>query len=383
MQRKQVYQYLNDALSMAGHALVVADTNGFVSLGKNVLSDAALRDNFYAKLIDRIGRVVVDTRKYYGSNFDLRKEPFEFGAMLEKIHVEPIPAKINNSYDLTNGSVVNVGVVYKPTINVHVFSGTDTWEVPVTIVEEQIRTAFLSEEAMAAFISSIYVQLESSLEVYYEKIESATMATFIALLFNEDSTARPLKFNLAAFYAGQQNPPTLEKALQDPAFIRYTLEKIKKVSKLMTKMSDVFNPENAQRHTPLDLQKWAIHTDLATALDTIVKSTSFNEEYVSLPKFKEVAYWQSFSYDTNGNIVNDKKVHITNKFLGDTDVTVEQDGIVAVVRDDEAVATTIDRRRVTKDYIGASEMTNLYHKADIGFLIDPSEQGFVFYYSLS
>ena len=60
-------------------------------------------------------------------------------------------------------------------------------------------------------------------------------------------------------------------------------------------------------------------------------------------------------------------------------INVEQTGILAFISDKERHGVMIDKIRTKTMYNPASELTNYFHKADIGMYMDSSEQGVVFY----
>lgn len=389
MRVNQVFEFLNTAISAIGHNVTVTDTQGVVDFGKTLISDdnAQLRDNFFKKLIDRVGRTVIEDRKYIGSRLGIRKEPFEFGAILQKIYVSPMNARKNNSWDLTDGQRVPVDVVYKAQVEVTIFNAIDTWEVPITITREQIKSAFLNEQALGAFISALFAKVEDSLAVMYEQIETYAFATMIANALNatDDEGHKFLTVNLKKFvevsYGGA--PPSFEEAALSEQMLRVIIMAINKYSLLMTKMTNVFNSAEKQRYTPQDRQRLVMHNDLYTAISTILKADTYHRDDLMIPNASVVPYWQSFAneYADEGAILTmpseDKAIKISRDW-GDGVSAIENDCVLAVLYDEEAIATTIDNRRTTTDVNGAGEFTNYYNKADIGYIIDPSENCIVF-----
>lgn len=391
MRVKQVFDFLNTAISAIGHNVTVTDTQGVVDFGKTLISDdnAQLRDNFFKKLIDRVGRTVIEDRKYIGNRLGIRKEPFEFGAILQKIYVAPMQARKNNSWDLTDGQRVPVDVVYKAQVEVTIFNAIDTWEVPITITREQIKSAFLNEQALGAFISALFAKVEDSLAVMYEQIETYAFATMIANALNatDDEGHKFLTVNLYEIFDELGLAPssaTAEPALKNVETIRAIIQIINKYSLLMTKMTNVFNSAEKQRFTPKDRQRLVMHNDLYTAISTVLKADTYHRDDLMIPEAIAVPYWQSFANETDfdGSILTfpaeDKAIKISYNWDGSGVSSIENDCVLAVLYDEEAIATTIDNRRTTTDVNGAGEFTNYYNKADIGYIIDPSENCIVF-----
>lgn len=395
MRVNQVYDFLNTAISATGHNVTVTDTQGVVDFGKTLISDdnSQLRNNFFKKLIDRVGRTVIEDRKYIGNRLGIRKEPFEYGAILQKIYVAPMQARKNNSWDLTDGQRVPVDVVYKAQVEVTIFNAIDTWEVPITITREQIKSAFLNEQALGAFISALFAKVEDSLAVMYEQIEMYAFATMIAnaLHATDDEGHEFLKVNLRSICEGLMLTSGYGSEISESAFaltkpeiLRAILQIINKYSLLMTKMTTVFNSAEKQRFTPKDRQRLVMHNDLYTALSTVLKADTYHREDLMIPDASVVPYWQSFANERAFGSTpeaypnEDKAIKISYDWDGTGTSSIENDCVLAVLYDEEAIATTIDNRRTTTDVNGAGEFTNYYNKADIGYIIDPSENCIVF-----
>ncbi len=397
MKVNQVYDFLNTAIDAIGHNVTVTDTQGVVDFGKTLISDdnAQLRDNFFKKLIDRVGRTVIEDRKYIGSRLGIRKEPFEFGAILQKIYVAPMQARKNNSWDLTDGQRVPVDVVYKAQVEVTIFNAIDTWEVPITITREQIKSAFLNEQALGAFISALFAKVEDSLAVMYEQIETYAFATMIAnaLHATDDEGHSFLKVNLYTICdrldligASNEVSSTFEYNSHKAEVLRKIIQVINKYSLLMTKMTNVFNSAEKDRFTPQDRQRLVMHNDLYTAISTVLKADTYHRDDLMIPNAITVPYWQSFANEFDDSVTasrltlpaEDKAIKISYNWDGSGVSSIENDCVLAVLYDEEAIATTIDNRRTTTDVNGAGEFTNYYNKADIGYIIDPSENCIVF-----
>ena len=62
-------------------------------------------------------------------------------------------------------------------------------------------------------------------------------------------------------------------------------------------------------------------------------------------------------------------------------ITINQSGIIAIVRDIDAVVASHWDRRSSSVYNFRSEVTNYMEKCDSGYCVDLSENGVVFYMS--
>ena len=85
----QIYNILNSVNAQANTgANLVKTSTDFISYGdtiSNLSQDG--KETWFATLLDRIGTVIMDNRSYSAKTaVSLWKEPFEYGAIMQKIH---------------------------------------------------------------------------------------------------------------------------------------------------------------------------------------------------------------------------------------------------------------------------------------------------------
>ena len=167
MNVKQVYAILNDvAKSALGNgAINITDTDGIVSLGKEILNSNSTTDKFLNTLVDRIGRTIISTRAYNANVKALINDSFTFGAILQKLYVAPVPASANDNWNQTAGTSVDQFVITKPVVRQKLFNKVVTWECDVTIPDNTLESAFISAESMASFIDAVFVAVRNSMEM--------------------------------------------------------------------------------------------------------------------------------------------------------------------------------------------------------------------------
>lgn len=106
------------------------------------------------------------------------KKRNRMGAIVEKIHIGLMSAQtivvIHGQAELhpTRSKL-------KILLFITLFKNMDTWEIPVTIPDKQMRTAFSSPTEMESFISSIFTAFENSIEFYYETIARLAFNTYV------------------------------------------------------------------------------------------------------------------------------------------------------------------------------------------------------------
>ena len=373
---KQVFNFVNDVIKQTSGltAVEVVDAQGLVALGNEVLSSDTMVENFMGVLYDKTAKMVVSNRPYDGRVKQLMMDTFTFGAILQKIYVAPMEAKNSPQWNVEDETEYSPIYIVKPEVKQKIFSGIDTWEFDTAIPDVQIRSAFTSAEQMAVFIDAIYVSLENSMNMSLEVLANTVYATMIANRIIEtkaNSRGANTVVDLLAGYKAHtgDNAMNADKAKTSPEFYKYAGMIMKQTIMRMEQMGTTFNTEGYYRHTPREMLNVAMVADFVAGFDTYLQADTFHNEITSLPNYTEVPFWQGSGTDWNST----RKINIKTQGF-----TVNQDGIVAIFADIEAMGMTIDNQRQKSVYDGRHEVTAVYNKADKGYFCDPSENAVVF-----
>lgn len=370
---KQVYTIVN---SIAEEALGMKDLEpidtSFVSVGNEVLKSDENTEAWYGVLTDRIGRTVMGIRAYSGRGASLRREGIDFGIALQKLYI-PLPeARENDSWNGQDEEAADPYEKFALKPKQKLFAKMSTWEFDATIPDVQLKTAFKSAEAMGAFIDGLFTAAYNAMELSYENMANLCRASFIARKSKSNNGVAYI--NLLSEYNTISNASlTAANAIYDKEFLRFSARLIKLYTDRLSRMSTLFNDEEAQRHTPKDLQVVNVLSDFGASMTAYLEADTFHDELVKLPLYEEVPFWQgsgeSFSFEDTSKI--------SVKYDGTN--TVEVNGVVAVIYDLEAMGVTIENKRTKSIYNPRGEYTNYFHKADMGYYTDMSENGVVFY----
>lgn len=379
---KQVNQIVNSIVGQAlGRTDLVGTDTSFVSLGDAVFSSDANVESVYKVLLERVGRTVSSIRAYRSRNANMRRNPMEWGAVMQKLSMPLSDAVENPSWlgvdDDSDGNVLSPANKQKPTQKL--FDKIATWEHDATLWNRQLRHAFTNAEAMMAFLNMIFTAAYNSQEVSFENLDNLCRANFIAELWN---TKRAI--NLLALYNTQTNKSlTVGTCMHDSDFLIFSAMTIALYSQRMETMSRTFNDGSMDRHTPKDLQNLCVLADFSKALDYSAKSKVYHDEIVSMPMYVEVPFWQGSG---KGNESADKDAWNFDKVsainvdrLSDDALNVQAKGIVALLTDYEAMGTTIQNMSTSSMYNPRRKFTNYFMQADLGYYNDLSENGIVFY----
>ena len=371
----QIYSIMNDVgkQTLGEKAVTVVDTQSFTSLGEKVLKSDTDTENFLNKLTDRIAKTVYAVRNYLGINKNLMREPFDYGVIVQKIHVEMPEAKENNAWKIgEQGYTPTYAPVIKPTVSQKLFNKLSTWEIDVTIPDFMLKTAFLNESSMATFIDAIFTAMNNAMVMCVDNNANLIRANFIG---NKIHSAEPTQaINLLKDYNTLTNANlTVTSCLRDVDFLKWATMQISLWTKRMRVMSKLFNEDKNSKFTSEEYLVLDVLQDFASSTATFLQSDTYHKELVALPMYNEVPYWQG-SGETFAFADTSK---ISVKIDGTNEVT--QGGIIAVAYDYNAIGTTINEPRSTTERNNKDEYTNYYNKATIGCFNDLGENGIVFY----
>ena len=372
---KQIYSILNDVAkqTLGTETIAVVDTQSFISLGDKVLKSDTDTENFLSKLTDRIAKTVYSVRNYTGINKNLMREPFDYGVIVQKIHVEMPEAKENNAWKIgEQGYTPTYAPVIKPTVSQKLFNKLSTWEIDVTIPDFMLKTAFLNESSMATFIDAIFTAMNNAMVMCADNNANLIRANFIG---NKIHSAKPTQaINLLSQYNTLTNANlTVASCLRDVDFLKWATMQISLWAKRMRVMSKLFNEDSNSKFTSGEYLVLDVLQDFASSTATFLQSDTYHKELVALPMYNEVPYWQGSG--TSFAFADTSKISV--KIDGSTEVT--QGGIIAVAYDYNAIGTTINEPRSTTERNNKDEYTNYYNKATIGCFNDLGENGIVFY----
>lgn len=376
MEMTQIAEIVNETTAQVTgtEPLADVDLNKIVDAGAEVL-DTDKVDHYVKNLIDRIGKVVFVNRPYTGSTPSVMMDSWEYGAVLEKIQYEGIPAaEDNDTWDLEDGRSYDPNIFYKPTVSAKFFSERRTFEVPMSFAQRQVKSAFTSAGQVQALFSMIETAISNGMTVKQDSLIEATINNFLATTYG-DGTANARVVKLLSDYATftGQTAPSAANALATPEFVRFMAFAMKRKASQMTKLSTVFNVGGKYRHTPSDRLHIILHADAAAAADAYLQSDTYHNEFVALPSAEKVPFWQGSG--SSFDFTDTSKIIVTPRGE-ESPVTISN--IVGFMWDRDALGVANLDRRVTTNWNPKGEFTNNWYKFDCGYFNDFNENGVVF-----
>jgi hypothetical protein len=376
MEFKQVYEIANQVTTevIGTTEVLTEDLSNIVDIG-NTIQNAQSLDKYVKSLIDHIGKVVFVNRAYAGSAPSVLMDGWEYGSILEKVTYDGLPAATENeSWDLVDGQSYDPNVFTQPKVSAKFFSKRTTFEIPMSFAERQVKSAFDSAAQLNGFFSMIYNGIDKSMTVKTDGLVMRTVNNMIAETLSNNNPVRAV--NLLALYKAKfptDTTVTAANCTYHAEFIRYAAFMMNLYSNRMAKLSTLFNIGGKERFTAKDLQHIILLAEFESSASVYLQSDTFHDELVSLPKAESVPYWQGSGSDYA--LSSTSKIHVKTA----SGVEIQQDGILGVIFDRDALGVSNLDRRVTSQYNGKGEFFNNWYKADAGYFNDMNENFVVFY----
>lgn len=368
--------------TVAEYPALASDLSNIVDVGKEVLDYTGVSnenyDSFIRKMIDQVGKVIFVDRTYTSQAPDILKDGWEYGSILQKARCELKDAQDNATWDIFNYPKTG-GDAYPdpfelspPDVSAKFYNSKVTYEVPITLVDYQLREAFRSASDMARFIAMIENRIRMKKTLCNDGLIMQTIANLIAQRLNGTNTATKVflldDYNTLMGLTGA-DALTVTTCRQDAGFLRYAASTIMKYKKYLAAASQMYNGGEYVTFTPADKLKFITVADFAKDMETNLYSGTYHDEFVKLEGYEEVAFWQ----DAKNRMKIDTYIDVDG-----TPTQVTNTNVVAVLFDDEAAAVCNQNDRVTSIYNPRGEYTNYFYKWDALYMVDTLENAVVF-----
>lgn len=377
MKITQVYSLVNDATKevLGEQALVEEDLSNVVSVGEQI-ANMNLYDKYVGALLNRIAKSIFSIRAYSGRAPSVLMDAWEFGSIVQKVHMKLPDAEENESWSLVDGATYEENQFYKPQVSVKLWNHKTTFEIPLSIAEEQLKQSFLSASEMARFVAMLYQGVENSMTLKFDTLIMRTINNFIGATI-QDGTNGLTKIHLLTEYNSIYGTSlTSANCLYDKGFLRYTAFRMKQIATRLSVYSTLFNLGGTEKHTPRDMLKIVLHETLDAGVSAFLQSDTFHEELVKLPVADVVPYWQGSG--TTFALADTTKIDVDVLDTSGTKQHVTEDYIIGVMFDRESLGVTGYNRRVPSKWVAKAEFYNYWYKEDAGYFNDYNENFVVF-----
>lgn len=352
-------------------------------------------DNYMAKLIDQVGRVIFVDRSYTSQAPNILKDSWEYGSIMMKVRAELMDAQDNSTWSLADipgdGTVGMTGdtttpsrldpfVLNKPDVNAKFYNKKVTYEVPISLAKYQLKEAFRSASDMSRFFSMIENRIRTKRILCTDALIMATLRNLIGNKIASGKGVNVLPLYNATLTGTGATPVDAEHFFSTPDAIRFTNKLIALYKKYMREASTLYNEGDYVTFTPEDRLKAVFLSEYVKDAEIYLYSDTFHNEFDRLSGYSEVGYWQGTGTQPN-DIASRSKV--AGKFTTTDEKTIEvgADGVIAVLFDEQAAAVCCENDRVTSIYNPRGEYTNYFYKWDANYMNDLEENVVVFYVS--
>ena len=358
-----------------------------VDMGTEIFNSGNV-DNYVKSLVNHIGKVIFVNRPYRGSVPSMLMDAWEYGSVLEKIAAEIPEAEENDSWNLKDGTEYKQDIFTAPKVIAKFFNSKNTFDIPMSFTERQVKESFSSVNELNAFISMIYGAIDKSMTIKIDSLVMRTINNMIAhTLYHDFADVADGNYsgktsiravNLLKLYNEKYGTTlTADKCMYDASFIRYASYIMSTYKDRLSKISTLFNVGGKARFTANDMLHIVLLSDFKNAAAAFLESDTFHNELVALPNAETVPYWQGSGEDYAFNKISDIHVNIAT---GDsTTAEVNASGIIGVMFDRDSMGVCNTDRRVTATYNAKAEFYNNWFKFEASYFNDLNENFIVFF----
>lgn len=362
---------------MGENAVTTTDLSNVVDIGNQVF-DLNSVDHYVHDLIDQIGKVIFVNRAYRGKTPSLVMDAWEYGAVLEKITYDEYPeAQENDSWKLQDGQSYDPNIFYKPSVSAKFFQKRNTFDIPMSFAQRQVKSAFQSASQLNSFFSMIENVIQNSMTIKIDQLAQSAINNMIALTAKDNNSNRAVNLLTRYNTAHPDDTITAGEAVTHPEFLRFAAYTMKLYSERIQRMSKLFNVGTKERFTPSDQLHVILLSEFAAGAEAYLYSDTYHDQFVHLAKAETVPYWQGSG--TAYDFASTSKIMVTPNTGTAVEEPITVSGILGVMFDRDAVGVANLDRRVTTNWNARAEFYNNWYKFDAGYYNDPNENFILFY----
>lgn len=384
MDIKQIYSIINTVTSevLGESAVVSEDLGNIVDIGNAVFDNNSF-DKYVRTLVDHIGRVVFVDRVYRGRVPSVIKTGWEFGAVLEKVACELPDAQENETWELENNTSYDPNVFISPSITAHFYNKKVTFEIQMSIVERQFKSAFSNATQASAFVAMIFNAIENAMTIKLDALIMRAINNMIAETVYDDfgansqSASSGVKaVNVLYLYnqtVAEADALTSSTCMQSPEFLRFASNLMSMYKDRLSVESKLFNVDGKARFTPADKLHYVVLSEFDAGVKSYLQSDTYHDEMVALPSHEVVPFWQGSG--TGFAFSDTSKIYVTTA----SNHAITVNGVIGVMFDDDAVVVANMDRKVTSLYNPKGEFVNYWYKMDSQYINSLQENFVVFF----
>lgn len=351
------------------------DSYKLADVGNSVFNATDGKDRFVKCLVDAMGKFEVETRPYEGDLSSVMVAPMEWGGFVERVYFSPSDLIDDPMYNLIDGTTYDDHKFYQPKATAKFYQEMKAILSPISIVDEQLHTAFSGWSEMERFISAIRTNVANTMEIginsYKHMLVQCAIATSIA-------SSKPTAIHLITRAESDgiiESGTTAAEALHNPDFLAYALMTIADTRDNMRIMSTAYNNGAVPTHSYSDDDtKLVLLSRFEKACRFMLRARAYNSDELSIGNYDRTAAWQGHDDGSNqfdfATISGVKISADTDNKLGIGTSAFTADNVIGLAFDRKALGLCPYKRKVTSSYTAISDHWNEYHHLMMNALLD-------------
>ena len=349
-----------------------------IDIGKDVL-DGGTIDVYAKKLLGLLGKMVIDAKSYEGAGIDsIFVDSFDWGSFVERVYFTPQDLIEDDMWNLIDGKVYeNDHKFFAPKVGAKLFEEAKSITTPISIVEEQLRTAFTGWDQMNAFLSGIRTNVENTITLALQAYAHMLIGCGIAV--SSEGTGTAVHLVTEAIAGGiLEAGTTYDTARYDEAFNIFCMERIKTIRDNMRIYSSAYNNGEIPTFTNESDNKMILLTQFENGLKFQGKRQVYNLDQIGIGDYETTPMWQGIRETTEGTTTNFSwdicssvsiNADASNK-LGLGTSAIEVNDVAGIIFDHRAMGVCPYRRKVTSQYTASADFWNEFHHLLVNYILD-------------
>lgn len=388
------YAIVNAAYKQAvgAEAVDTITLDDFCDSGVAFASLSMSRDKFLKALIDQT--VNFYSQEGYEDNYEdpYYVESRRFANIVQMIHASVGEVTDSHAWKdftpttsqgVTTYKTVGTYEVRPPQVDANYYTKTVSWELQVSITEEQLTDAFKSGEELRGFVDYIFVVTQNKLLAHRKQLNALNRNAYIAekILYAGSQGASGIhKVNLLTEYNKQRGKQiaTVAAFRADSDAMRFASAQLPLYAKYMKEQSAVFNTRGYDNQfIPSNRLVTEINSAFEADLNEVAYSTTYHDELIRISDYISTPAWQGFGVQSQNTVPADfDQVTAIDVSVASGDVKLS--GIVALMVDKFAILHTIRQDRVSSVYMDPEALyLNFYQHRD-QYMVNLGQNGVVF-----
>lgn len=365
-------------------ALLADDLSNISDFGRAFEDlDSGTKEIVKSGLVTLITEQLVIAKEYKGNEVDIIRSRGEYdpsAGIIQKnrpnlLQAEDDAVVYNPAPNSTSDPFKNIPINFETEYFYKPFQFRYQWSIP----ERWMTGMFLSRDKFNQFIAAVDTSVKNSLTLNLDNITLSTLRSSIAL--NLDGGASPRAINLLKTYnKAFKASLKAEQALQTPEFLRWCLNQIAVTLDQLKIYSSLYNEKAYPNH--LADPNVVFLSQFENAAKQYLQADVFNKDLLELPGHSTVVSWKGLT-DVKGAVPSFKALSTVKDTFSvswkKTPITVDQEGVVAHIFDNERVGIYNLGMKTTSMADPVGLKTNFWTHVFCSSITDPYENGVTFY----